>query len=317
VPADVDIVLPTRNTRDVTLRCLSSLLDEGTSQAAVTCTVYDNASDDGTADAIEARWPDVRVIRSETNAGYGLACNRAAAAGQAEYLLILNSDILARPGAVDRLLGFLREHPHHVAAGARLVEEGSDRPQVGFAVRAFPSLATQLALLTGLERFWPNNPVSRRHLMLDFDYERTQDVDGQPAGACLMCRRSHFDAIGGFDEAFYYWFEDVDLLRRLAERGPLAYVHNAVFEHLGGRTFSQWPRAEVVRTRYASLLRYFTKHHSRTEVAMLAAVVALLAVARAAPLVLVDRERAAGYRDVAGLAARHLAGLAPHARGAG
>lgn len=304
----VDVVIPTRNTREVTLRCLVSLLETHAGGPRINCVVFDNASEDGTADAIEARWRGITVIRSDENVGYGQACNRAARHGTADYLLILNSDIVARPDAVGRLVDFLRAHPRHAAAGARLVNQGSDEPQLGFAVRAFPTLAAQVALLVGLERFWPANPISRRQLMLEFDYERSQDVHAQPAGACLMCRRVDFDAVGGFDEGFYYWFEDVDLLRRLRERGPIAYVHDATFEHLGGRTFAQWRRAEVVRARYASLLRYFAKHHSRTELAALAVVIACVSLLRLPPLVLYDRERACAYGEVARLAARSFLG---------
>jgi GT2 family glycosyltransferase len=190
------------------------------------------------------------------------------------------------------------------------VHFGSDRTQVGFVLRAFPTLPAQLALLVGLERVWPTNPISRRQLMLDFDYDRTQDVRAQPAGACLLCRRDAFDAIGGFDESFYFWFEDVDLIRRLGERGRIAYVHDAVFEHVGSGTFAQWARPEIVVTRYRSLLHYFAKHHSRSAQFALAAVVAALGGVRAVALWPVDRDRARAYAAVASLAARHLGGRA-------
>jgi N-acetylglucosaminyl-diphospho-decaprenol L-rhamnosyltransferase len=297
----VDVVIPTHNTRELTLRCLEELNHAGDG-IAIRCIVVDNASRDGTAEAIRRLLPGVDVIRNARNAGFGQAANQGARLAAGDYLLILNSDAIARRGAVARLARFMSEHPDYVVAAGQLVYEGTNIPQVGFAIRGFPTLAGQLALMTGFERFWIGNPISRRQAMHDFDYRRTQEVDGQPAGACLICRRDDFEAIGGFDEDFYYWFEDVDLLQRLRARGRIGYVHDAIFEHAGGTTFSQWRRPEVVVTRYSSLLRYFSKHHSRWEQLVLRAAVAALAFVRAVPLLLVDRSRARAYGLVLRLA---------------
>lgn len=307
----VDVVIPTRNTRAQTLECLRSLLDDPAQPGPLRMIVVDNASDDSTDEAVRARFPDVDVVRCESNVGFGRACNIGASRGSGTYVLFLNSDIVARTGAVERLVCALGADEGRVAAGGHLVHLGTDRTQVGFVLRAFPTVAAQVALLVGLERFWPTNPISRRQLMLDFDYERTQDVSAQPAGACLLCRREDFDAIGGFDESFYFWFEDVDLVRRLRERGRITYVHDAVFEHVGSGTFAQWARPDIVVTRYRSLLHYFAKHHSRLALCGLGAVVAALGGVRAAALWPVDRERARAYASVVGLAARHVAGRTP------
>jgi GT2 family glycosyltransferase len=302
VPAGtVDAVIATHNTRDVTLRCLRALRREP-GPYPVRCILVDNASEDGTAEAVERLLPDVVVVRSRRNLGYGEAMNRGVREGDGDYVLVLNSDTLARSGAVARLARFLDDHPEVVVAGGQLLHVGSGAPQVGFAVRAFPTLGGQLALMTGLERYWTRNPVSRRQALLDFDYRRTQLIDAQPAGACLMVRRADFEAVGGFDEGFFYWFEDVDLVRRLAERGRIGYVHDAELEHVGAETFRQWSRQEVIVARYQGLLRYFGKHHAPPEVLVLRVVVGLLAALRAVPFALVNRRRARAYLRVLGLA---------------
>jgi GT2 family glycosyltransferase len=94
----------------------------------------------------------------------------------------------------------------------------------------------------------------------------------------------------------------VDLVKRLRERGRIAYVHDAVFEHVGGGTFAQWRRPEVVVTRYRSLLRYFAKHGSKRDLFLLRVVVAALAAVRAVPLWPIDRERSRAYAIVLKLA---------------
>ena len=83
--------------------------------------------------------------------------------------------------------------------------------------------------------------------MLGFDYERTQELTAQPAGACLLIRRADFEAVGGFDDEFFYWFEDIDIIRRLQGRGKIGYVHDAVFDHVGGASFAQWSRPDCDR----------------------------------------------------------------------
>jgi N-acetylglucosaminyl-diphospho-decaprenol L-rhamnosyltransferase len=309
----VDVIVPTRDTRELVLACLASLVAPDPAGPSIRCVVVDNGSCDGTAAAIAQHHPDVTVLRNEDDPGYGVACNAGVRLGEADYVLILNSDVTARPGAVARLVAFLDASPAHVAAGGRLLDAGSERTQVGFTVRALPTLVAQIALLCGLERLWPRNPVSRRQLMLDFDYARTQDAE-QPAGACLLCRRDVFEQLGGFDERFHYWFEDVDLVRRLWDRGRVAYVHDASFEHVGGASFARWSRAQAITTRHASLLRYFAKHHERWECSVLRAVVALLSLVRAAAWLVADRDRSRAYRAVLRMAVCDSAEQRPRAR---
>ena len=304
-PELVDVVIPTRDTRELTLRCVESVRTHGASAVPARCIVVDNGSKDGTAEALRAKEPDVIVVQPEKPLGFASACNLGASHGDGELILFLNSDVLADAGSIDRLTAFMRRDPECAAAGGRLVDVGTANTQVGFALRAFPTLAAQLALLVGLERYWPTNPVSRRQLMLCFDYGKTQYVNAQPAAACLMCRRSAFEQVGGFDERFYFWFEDVDLVRRLvAHGGRIAYVHDAVFAHLRSHTFSQWERPEIVRARYSGLVRYFVKHHSYREQLALRAAIVALALVRVPVLLVLNRQLARAYLDVAALAAR-------------
>jgi GT2 family glycosyltransferase len=303
----VDVIVPTRDTRELTLRCVEGVVASGEpGRLDVGCVVVDNASRDGTADAIARRWPFVAVVSNESDVGYARACNLGARAGNAEYLLFLNSDAFPRREAIARLVEFLNAHPSHALAGGRLVDAGTERAQVGFAVRGFPTVARQVALLIGLERLWPANPVSRWQTLPDFDYDRTQDVEAQPAGACLCCRRADFEAAGAFDEGFTYWFEDIDLVRRLRKAGRIAYVHDAVFDHVGGATFSQWSRSQVLAARYRGLLRYFEKHHSTAAVLTLRTVIGVLATVRMVGLAALAPARARAYAGVLRLALRRI-----------
>jgi GT2 family glycosyltransferase len=301
VRALLDIVIVTHNTRDSVVACVQSVAD---AESLDTCIVVDNGSSDGTAEALRATMPSVVLIRNELNEGFARSCNKGAAGGSAPYVLFLNSDVVAHAGAVDRLAEFLEAHPKHVVAAGSLLDPMTQRPQVGFAVRAYPTPAAQIALLVGLERFWPRNPISRKQLMLDFDYCSTHDITAQPAGACIACRRDVFEAERGFDENYELWFEDVDLLARLRNHGRVAYVHDARFDHVGALTVSARPKAELARARYAGVLRYFERHRPRREYRALCIAVAVVAGARGLAALAVDRGAAEAYGSAAVAALR-------------
>src|SRR6185503_17443031 len=111
----------------------------------------------------------------------------------------------------------------------------------------------------------------------------------QPAGACLLVRRDVFAAIGGFDERFWFWYEDVDLARRLHERGVLLHVGGAVFEHLGGGTFAAWGRERGLRSRLLGIAHYAEVHLQRGERAVLGLALAASGAVRAAAFTVLRR----------------------------
>src|SRR5438132_283886 len=119
--AAVDVVIVTADTRELTLACLAHLDDP----AVASITVIDNASSDGTAEAIGQRFPAVGVVVLEHSSGFARACNRGAEQGSAAHLLFLNSDAMATAGAVSQLVGALADDPAAVAAGGRLVDPDS------------------------------------------------------------------------------------------------------------------------------------------------------------------------------------------------
>ncbi|MCA1690108.1 MAG: glycosyltransferase family 2 protein, partial [Actinobacteria bacterium] len=200
-----DIVIVTADTREMVLRCLERL-------EARRPIVVDNASSDGTVAAVRGAWPEARVVGLAHPVGFAAACNRGAEHGESPLILFLNSDVLALEGAVEVLVGELEERPEAVAAGGRLVDPETLATQHRYGPKPFPTLATFAVRLSGVEQLWPSNPWTARHLRHPPDERATSSVE-QPAGACLLVRRSVFDELGGFDEGFWFWYEDVDLAR--------------------------------------------------------------------------------------------------------
>jgi hypothetical protein len=261
VPADaeergVDVVIVTANTREMVLECLASLSQVESLHIAL----VDNDSHDGTEEAVRARFGEaVAVMRLEQSTGFARACNIGARGGTAPYVLFLNSDIVSPPGSVERLRSALEEDPGAVAAGGRLVDPGTSDTQARYRPRRFPTPISLAAVISGVEARWPGNAVSQRYHGLDLREDVTQAV-AQPAAAALMVRRGALDRVGGFDERFWFWFEDSDLLRRLSLLGRVLWVPTAPFEHLGGASFSKWDRVREVRSLYHGMLHYADAH---------------------------------------------------------
>jgi GT2 family glycosyltransferase len=221
----------------------------------------DNASNDGSADLVAERFPDVHLLRLETNVGLADALNRAAACATGNYLLMMNGDSEATPRSVERLVEFLDAHPRCGAATGRLLNM-QEEPQRDMNVRRLPtflSVATELLLLRVL---WPTNPVTLKAMARDIGDSEPAAIEQAPL-ACLAVRREAFDQIGGLDGSFYpAWFEDADLCRRLIDAGwTIDYVPGAVFRHAGSLAAKAIGREQYWQIWYRNLERYVRKHY--------------------------------------------------------
>ena len=293
-------VIVTYNSAGALRSCLASILNNPDWEIIV----VDNASSDDPAQVV-AEFPLVRFLRNGTNRGFAAAANLGAKLASGDVIVLLNPDVIAEAGALDRLAAAVATEGGGAAGGA-LVDTGG-RPQRGFQFRRFPTLGAMLAEVLLVNRIWPGNPWNRRYRCFDFDDSRPQFVD-QPAGACLAVRREAWESIGGFDESFYpVWFEDVDFCRRLANRGwKIAYCPEARFTHVGGHSVSKLPFRDKQAFWYANTLRYFSKHHGRLRTAILrAGILAGLALRSVACLIgagprgVPRKETLAGYAHAA------------------
>jgi GT2 family glycosyltransferase len=230
--------------------------------------LVDNNSADDTVSEARAAYPGMYTLINSHNAGFAGAVNQAAKVAEGDVLVILNPDTIATAGSLDKLAEALRTDTVGAAGGLLLSEGGL--PQKGFTVRRLPTLGSMLAEVFLVNRAWPGNPWNVRYRCLDLDYKNAQEVE-QPAGACLAVKRQAWDEIGGFDEDFFpVWFEDVDFCRRLRDRGwKIVYCPDAAFSHAGGHSVSRLAFRDRQSCWYKNLVRYFAKHHTRTQLAIL------------------------------------------------
>jgi N-acetylglucosaminyl-diphospho-decaprenol L-rhamnosyltransferase len=240
----IDAVVATRDSRELVLECVDRLR----SPLLQRVIVVDNGSTDETAEAVRSRRPDVDVVRLDRPAGLSFAYNRGSEAGSAELILFLNDDVLATDEAIAELARVLEERPDAVMVAGRLVDPADGRIQEEYLPHVFPGAVTLAGALLGRPR---------RRAALDGD--RVVAVD-QPAGACLLVRRGVFEAVGRWDEDYEFWFEDLDLARRLQGAGDILFIPDAAFAHVGGASARRLSHAEVVARHYRGALLYAQRH---------------------------------------------------------
>jgi N-acetylglucosaminyl-diphospho-decaprenol L-rhamnosyltransferase len=253
--ADLAVVIVNYETGPWLGRCLRSL--QQTRKDEVDVVVIDNASSDGSADVAESL--GARLIRNETNRYLSPAWNQGAAATTAPYLLFLNPDTEWFRGAPSDLVDVAEAHPGAGLIGPMIRDpDGTVYP----SGRRFPSLVDAVGHAF-LSPFTRNNPFTRRYEMGGWDRSTEREVDWV-SGACMLIPRDAFDAVGGFDEGFPLYAEELDIATRLRAIGrsalftPSVEVIHAVGVSTGG---NRRPHHLVVM-HSRSLYRYYGKHRA-------------------------------------------------------
>jgi N-acetylglucosaminyl-diphospho-decaprenol L-rhamnosyltransferase len=266
----ISAVIVSYNSADYLPGCLRSLRSEGMDDIVV----VDNASADGSVGVVRTTDPGVRVMEAGANLGFGTAANRGVAETTGEYVLILNPDTVVEPGATKALAEALDRDPGLAVVGPRTENlDGTLYP----SVRRFPAMGVAFGhAFLGL--VWPGNPATRRYRMLDWDHDRpAADVDWV-GGACMLVRRSAFDLVGGFDEAYFMYVEDVDLCWRLGRAGwRIGYEPTARVMHALGGSSRDVPY-RMIAEHHRSLYRFVSKSSAGAKRCMLPVVAAGLGV---------------------------------------
>ncbi|MBS9534890.1 glycosyltransferase family 2 protein [Mycobacterium sp. M1] len=220
----------------------------------------DNGSTDGTPQEAVQRYPDVELFETGGNPGYGGAVNRAVAeldrtAAPSEFLIVANPDVQWGPGSIDALLEAAERWPHAATLGPMIREpDGAVYP----SARHLPSLIRG-GMHAVVGPVWRTNPWSRAYRQERM--EPSERPVGWLSGACLLVRRSAFDAIGGFDERYFLYMEDVDLGDRLGKAGWLnVYVPAAEVLHQKGHATGRDPAANLA-AHHRSTYTYLADRH--------------------------------------------------------
>jgi hypothetical protein len=206
----------------------------------------------------------VQLIANADNRGFTRANNQGLALSRGRYVLFLNPDTELVPAALGRMLAFAEAQPQVGVIGPQLrYGDGS----VQSSRRRFPTLATFFLESTIVQRWWPQNRVLSRYYVLDRPDDATSQVDWV-VGACMLVRRAVLEQIGGFDEGFFMYSEELDLCRRAVDAGwQVVYLPAAVVTHFEGKSSEQVVAARHIRF-HSSRVRYVLKYHGRLAAAL-------------------------------------------------
>jgi GT2 family glycosyltransferase len=251
----LSIVIICWNDLRVIRDCLRSIF-EGTHTTTFEVIVSDNGSVDDSTEFVRKHYPTVRVIENQENLGFARGNNAGIWASRGEYVLILNPDTIIHDGALDRFVEFANRYPEAGAFGCRVLNPDGTY-QV--SARLFPTIRRYWISALGLSRL-SSAFVYEEYPRWRGDTERP--IDWQ-SGCCVMFRSDLLKKLRGFDEQFFYHFEEVDLCRRVWNSGrPILFTPDAVITHLGGQSVNRFPvRFEIEKHR--SRYRYFYKHFGR------------------------------------------------------
>lgn len=255
----LSIIIVNWNVKQLLLKCLDSI-EQTVGDMPHEVIVVDNASKDGSVEAVSEAHPEVKVVRNLRNAGFAVANNAAARRAMGRYVCFLNPDAVVHPGMFQRMIDVLQSDGDIGVVGPRLLnEDGSLQP----SARNF---LTNMNLMMSHLLFKPifSKRIRSRLVYEDWDHNETKEVDWL-VGACLMLKRSALEKIGPFDEGYFMFHEDTDLCYRAKKAGyRVFFAHNAHLTHFGGRSCEQrWGDFTVLKY-LASKHIFIRKHYGRT-----------------------------------------------------
>jgi GT2 family glycosyltransferase len=254
----VSIIIVTWNGKKYALECLDSLRTLNT-KLVLEIIVVDNASSDGTPEAIQQHHPEVRLFRNQANLGFAKANNIGMAVSCGDYVALVNSDVVVPPGCLEKMVDFMNAHPDIGLLGPRML---SPEGGVGQSVNRLPTVWNYLCFALGLHSLVPNSKLFGGYLMADYGYDETEDVEVLTGWFWMVPRRA-LEQVGGLDERFFMYGEDLDWSHRFLKGGwRVVFFAEAEALHYGAASSGQAPNRfylEMVRAN----LQYFQKHYGR------------------------------------------------------
>lgn len=260
----LSIIIVNYNTGQLTRACIKSILGQSFSWP-FEIVVVDNASVDESVELLRSEWPEIKIISNLTNVGLAGGVNMGLRVATGQYRLVLNPDIVVLDGAIKTMVDYMEERPQVGIAGGKLL---SPNGRLQYSCYEFYRPLTIMYRRTWLGKTKRGSKAVRKFLMKDYDHKAAAEVDWL-MGACLMVNELALKQVGGMDERFFLYFEDVDWCRRFWLCGwKVLYLPDAKFSHYHQRTSEHgglWGLATnwVMREHIWSALKYFYKYRNQ------------------------------------------------------
>jgi GT2 family glycosyltransferase len=251
----ISVIIVTWNGKRYALECLASLRSCRLADS-LEIIVVDNASSDGTPEAIRTQFPEVILIENSGNLGFAKANNLGMARSRGQYVCLVNSDVVVYPGCLEQMLEVMEQHPDIGVLGPRMIcADGS----IGGSVMRRPTVWNSLCAALALHAIWPHSSVCSGYGVDCVSLAGLEDVEVL-GGWFLLVPRAALEQVGGLDERFFMYAEDIDWSYRFAKAGwRVVYCAEAESLHYGGASSAEAPVRCYVAMRQANL-QYFLKH---------------------------------------------------------
>lgn len=252
----LSIILVEWNTRDLLKQTLESVYKE-TMGFDFEVIVVDNNSADDSAEVVKKDFPQTIVIENNDNLGFAKANNQGMKIAKGDYMMLLNTDVIVLDGAINKLVQYLDSHYDVMMAGPRLLnKDGSFQLACR---RNLPNPVNSFTHLFGLTRIFKRSKWANEYKLANMDPEITGPTQAI-SGAAMMFRRRVFEEIGGLDESFFMYGEDLDFCKRIFDKGwTTVYVSEAKITHLGGASSSK-RRVKSLINFHEAMWIYYKKH---------------------------------------------------------
>ncbi|QPJ65355.1 MAG: glycosyltransferase family 2 protein [Candidatus Nitrohelix vancouverensis] len=257
VKPDLSCIIVNYNHGSILGQCLESLTSIPAPESFETIVVNNSPEDELVAEAVKPH-PRVRLIQNARNLGFSKANNQAVRESVGQYILFLNPDAELLPEAVDVMRAHLDANPQTALVGPKVLDPDG---ALQYSCRRFPNLWTGLFnRYSLLSRWFPDNRFTTHYLMKDFDHASIRKVDWV-SGCCMMIRRSDFEQVGGFDENYFLFNEDVDLCFEMKKRGrDVVYLPEARINHKVTASSGKvsW---RIIIKRHQGMSYFYRKHY--------------------------------------------------------
>jgi len=249
-------IVVTWNAQAYAIECLESLRNNSTGLQLQTI-VVDNASTDGTPEVIHTKFPEVQLVRAAANLGFSRANNLGIKLCDADYVCFINSDVVVPLRCLEAIVDYMEQNPSVGMLGPKMIAPNGD---VGDSVMRLPTIWNTLCCAMAFHRLFKRSKWFGGYMMAGFPYDSTTDVEVL-TGWFWMVRKAALEQVGGLDEQFFMYGEDIDWSHRFRKAGwRVVFYADAWALHYGAASSSAAPARFYVEMRRANL-QYFRKHH--------------------------------------------------------
>jgi len=259
VNIDISIIIVNYNTCRLTLECLQSVYQSET-HYSYEIILIDNHSQDDSVESIRTRYPGVQVIANPENTGFARANNQGFAAASGRYMLLLNSDTVVRQDTLETMISLMDRRPELGASGCKVILPDGSLDKA--CRRGFPTPAASFYYAFGFSKLFPDKPRFNGYQLGYLDADAEYPVDCL-VGAFMVVRREAIDKVGGLDENFFMYGEDLDWCYRIKEAGwGIYYYPQTTIVHLKGGSARRRP-LRIVYEFHRAMVLFHRKHYSK------------------------------------------------------